>query len=470
MNKKILRVFIAFCVICITSMCFLLNVNAASATMRFTDPTVTVGSKVSVTIDVKGQDIGGYEVYISYDTAYLEYLSSSGGENLGTNDQGGVIKVMDYMSSGSSSKMSCTLTFKTKKTGTTKLLPSGADFTSGGGDPIVPTAVGNSTINIKPVPEASSDATLKSLSIGNGNLSPAFSKGNTDYSVNVDFSVTSLAVTALKNHNGASVYVSGNDNLAVGENKITITVTAENGAKKVYTITVNRAKNPLSSDIFLSLGDGIQAEVSLNISSDLVPRGFELTAISIDGISVAAVSYHKDAMPAVYLLGNDKVSEGFYFADVQNKTAKPFEYTTQAGQTLMILDINLTEIPKGYELGKFKFGEIEKDVLVPSRTETPNHCLVYAVGTMGEKLLYIYDPIENTYQRFSFAEMGKEETVPNTPDETKAPEKQPNDKKDDSKKSDSLFSNKVFKWVFIVIAVVIIVLVVVAIVLGVKYY
>ena len=470
MNKKILSVFISICVICITSMCFLLNVNAASASIWFTDPTVTVGSNVSVTIDVKGSDIGGYEVYLSYDTSYLQYLSASGGENLGVNDQGGVITIVDYMGSGSSSKMSCTLTFKTKKTGTTKLIPSTANFTSGDGENIAPSAVGDSTINIKPVPEASSDATLKSLAVGSGTLSPAFSSGNTDYSVNVDFSVSSLAVTALKNHNGASVYVSGNDNLAVGENKITITVTAENGAKKVYTITVTRAKNPLSSDIFMTLGEGITAEVSINISSDAVPKGFDLTAISVDGTTVAAITYHKDALPAVYLLGNDKVSEGFYFVDVETKTAKAFEYLGQTEKSLMLLDVKFSKVPKGYEIGKFKFGETERDVLVPSGTETPNHCLVYAIGAMGEKVLYMYDPVENTYQRYGFAEMGKENNTPNKNDDPKETDKKQENKNEEKNEDKSLFSNAVFKWVFIGIAILIIILVVVAIILGVKYY
>ena len=71
----------------------------------------------------------------------------------------------------------------------------------------------------------SSDNTLKSIVLSNGSLSPAFSPKTKNYTATVDNSVTSLSISATPTDQTAKVTsVSGNDNLQVGENTITITV------------------------------------------------------------------------------------------------------------------------------------------------------------------------------------------------------------------------------------------------------
>ena len=472
--KKQKRILTFVLLIALTSMFFVINADAASASIWFTDPTVTVGSNVSIVVDVKGSDIGGYEANISYDTTYLQFVSARGSSgNFSHVSNTGVIRLVDYVSSGSASKLSCTLTFKTKKTGTTKLTPSGCVFTSSGGDEIAPNAIGDSTVNIIPVPEASSDATLKELTVSNCTLSPAFSANVKEYTTNVDFAITSVTVSAIKNHKGASVYVSGAESLGVGENTVTITVTAENGAKNTYTIKVTRGKNPLSSDVFLTVGEGISAEVSNTITEDKVPSGFELTQITVNNVTVNAVIYDERAYPAIYLLGNENVTEGLYYIDTTNMTAKPFEYVGQPTNSLLMLDINMADVPEDYEIGKYTVDGAERDALIPKRAEAPNHCLVYAIGSSGQKQLYMYDPVENTFQRYSFAEMGEPETnIPEENEEETAPEKEPNEeetkKQDKDKKTDIFFGNSPFKWVFLGLGILVIVLCVVAIVIMIK--
>ncbi|MBQ6701787.1 MAG: cadherin-like beta sandwich domain-containing protein [Clostridia bacterium] len=473
MRKNIMRLFVAAMLTVIMACCFSVTSYAASASLWFTDPTVQVGSNVSVTVDVKGDDIGGYEMHLSFDTAYLDFLSASGGSNFSyQSNSPGVLRVVDYMSSGSSAKMSFTLTFKTKKTGTTRINPSGYVFSDGGGTPITPYAVGYSEIKIIPVPQASSDATLKGLTMSGGTLSPAFSANVYNYTANVDFSVTSVAVTALKNHNGASVYVSGTESLAVGENTVTITVTAENGAKQNYYIKVTRGKNPLSTDVFLTVGEGKRGEVSKTISGDIVPRGFEATTITLNGVEVGAVKYADNAKPAVYLLGSDTVNAGLYYVDAANMTASPIEYLGPAVSSLLVLDINTAEIPEGYEIGTFSVNGAQREVLVPSRAEEPNHCLVYAIGSAGTKQLYMYDPIEKSFQRYSFAEMGEPETTeeetettspetePETPEITESQEKETQP----TEKSEGGFG--MFVWILIIIGALIVILGGIALIMG----
>ena len=89
-----------------------------------------------------------------------------------------------------------------------------------------------------------SDATLLSLSIFRGTvtpaLSPPFSPKVTDYKATVVNSVSAINVSASPTSTNAKVTGNRMHTLNVGENKITVRVTAGNGATKDYTITVTR--------------------------------------------------------------------------------------------------------------------------------------------------------------------------------------------------------------------------------------
>ncbi|MBP1991739.1 S-layer homology domain-containing protein [Paenibacillus eucommiae] len=105
--------------------------------------------------------------------------------------------------------------------------------------------------------EASSNADLSGLTLSGGALSPAFASGTTDYTSSVANDVTSLTVTGSVSQSHATMTVngiraesgqaSGAINLNVGNNLITIVVTAQNGTTKTYEIAVTRAGASSSS-------------------------------------------------------------------------------------------------------------------------------------------------------------------------------------------------------------------------------
>ena len=105
---------------------------------------------------------------------------------------------------------------------------------------------------------ASADATLRSLSLSGVTLAPSFIPGTISYTGSVANSVSSTSVTATTTHPGATAVVKlggvtdtdGTVNLAVGDNVITVEVTAEDGTTmQTYTVTVTRAS--LSADATL---------------------------------------------------------------------------------------------------------------------------------------------------------------------------------------------------------------------------
>jgi hypothetical protein len=99
----------------------------------------------------------------------------------------------------------------------------------------------------------STDATLRSLTVSHGTLSPAFNSGTENYTVYVSSAVSSIILTAIVNKSGATVSGAGIKSLNLGSNRFDIIVTAPDGVTtKTYTVTMNRANASTSTDATLS--------------------------------------------------------------------------------------------------------------------------------------------------------------------------------------------------------------------------
>ncbi len=114
--------------------------------------------------------------------------------------------------------------------------------------------------------EKSSNATLSSLSISSGTLSPTFLSSTTNYTVEVGNEINTITITPTKSDQNATITINSQNavsgspsqtiSLNVGSNAVTIEVTAEDGTKKSYIIlfTRNGSSNANLSDIYLSYG------------------------------------------------------------------------------------------------------------------------------------------------------------------------------------------------------------------------
>ncbi len=146
------------------------------------------------------------------------------------------------------------------------------------------------TINITRKDDRSSDNTLKNLTVDIGTLSPEFSSKTTDYSLLIPFENDSVNIKATANDSKASVSISNTSGFISEETKdVIVTVKAENGSVKTYTIAVTRGKDPnkpLSSDntlSSLSLSTGVLSPSFTSDNTDyLVWLPFEVTNIDIE--------------------------------------------------------------------------------------------------------------------------------------------------------------------------------------------
>lgn len=110
----------------------------------------------------------------------------------------------------------------------------------------------------------SNDATLKSVTISQGKLSPEFSKDVTDYTIyGIADTINSVRITPKVNHDRANFDISGGKSvngtsvtLNQGENKVVVSVIAEDGSSLNYNFTIYRGETNFNSARLESLSIG----------------------------------------------------------------------------------------------------------------------------------------------------------------------------------------------------------------------
>lgn len=407
----------------LTALIFSVNTFAANVSFSVSSPTVTEGNNVSVTIK-SSVAVAGVDLTVQYDASSLEFISYSGSSPTVSN---GSISIVDYRTSGSA-VYSETIVFKPKKVGSSSVKITKCTASSEQGDLLSGSPV-SGTVMVKAKPVASSDATLKSLSVSPGKLSPSFSSSRTGYEVSVANSVTSIAISAKTNHSAAKYSVSGNTKLSVGSNTVKVRVAAENGKTKTYIITVKRAEaavapnpDPENPDptptpnpeeprkITVKTSDNKELTVS-DFEDSVIPAGFERSEIAIGEEKVQAITFpDTDGNVAVYLTSDD--GAGFYYYNVATGIASAMQ--TLTGKAFGYTVLNVTENvqpPEGYVREYITVGEISFYGFSPAdRTASPESYVVYAANSEGKAGFYVYDISEGTFQRYGIVSVKKDET------------------------------------------------------------
>ena len=187
--------------------------------------------------------------------------------------------------------------------------------------------------------DKSSDNDLLLLSLQSEMLSPAFNRAVTSYTADVHNSVNRVSVSAVANDRTAEVSITPADadtsarghqvNLAVtpAVNTITISVTAQTGAQKDYTVTVTRALSTTPASF--SFTDATGAEPGEEVTSD---------AITLD------VDDESAAIPISVTSGGALVVDGAAFSGntvthgqtVAVKVTASSEFSTEVSATVTI--------------------------------------------------------------------------------------------------------------------------------------
>ena len=244
--KKIWMIILA-AVVCLSLLA--MPALATNATASLDGPgVVRAGDTITLTFKLNGTDIYGASGTISYDKSQLTLKSTAvkvqspwmvefSNETFVAYDN-----LLESPINKSTSLF--TVTFKVNsslKTGT-KITVSCLDVTAtdGSADAKIGTVSYSATI----AAPKSTDNSLKSMTVANATISPAFSPDVTQYTASVPYSVEKLEISAKANDSAANVSVSSPPLKPGGSTVATVTVTAENGAERVYTIVVEREQDP----------------------------------------------------------------------------------------------------------------------------------------------------------------------------------------------------------------------------------
>lgn len=255
----------------------------------------------------------------------------------------------------------------------------------------------------------SSNASLGSLVISAGTLSPEFSAATKDYTATVDYSCSSLAVTANPADSKASVTsVTGNDSLEVGENTVSVVVTAEDGSTSTYNIVVTRRaeddpENADKQDNWKKFNiNGTEWTMVNDIPEDVVPEGFEHSKTVIDGLEYNTLHGTFGDITLVYL--QSESGNGLFVYDAAQNAAYEFVRINSESHFIVVLLPKVDDVPEGYN--EISLSIEGKGVATAYQTkvekkddQTKDFYLVYAMNDNGESGWYTYDSVDGTYMR-----------------------------------------------------------------------
>ena len=161
---------------------------------------------------------------------------------------------------------------------------------------------------------------LKSLNVTPTGLSPAFSTGTTEYTMTVGSNIDKIDVNAVAEDNNASVIVEGNKNITIGNNKITITVTAGENTK-IYHINVTKEnKKQLQLSELLVDGQPLNPEFDSNI--------YEYTIEKTNTAELNITATPSSSSAEVEILGNTDFKVGENIVTILVKSSNGEDVTT----------------------------------------------------------------------------------------------------------------------------------------------
>ncbi len=213
-----------------------------------------------------------------------------------------------------------------------------------------------------PDPSLSSDATLSALSLSGIDIG-TFSSGTTSYKAHVAHSVTSTVVTATANHSGASVLIADArvgttgttrtvSGMRSGSNIIAVSVMAENGTSKTYTVIVRRTfhndGNKTNHDPVFQEGTSTTRLVAENTASN-TNIGSAVTATDIDNDTI---TYSLEGTDASSFIINTSTGQLSTSAALDYETKNSYSVTAKVtdehgGNNSISVTINITDMDEG---------------------------------------------------------------------------------------------------------------------------
>ena len=423
-NNKLIKIML-IALLCI-SICFTIfskpektYASEGTITVKASAGEVITGN--TITVEVKLNNPAGItsaNFELIYDGNIFAYVSGIDGSGFN-----GVIPFSVTGGATEQTEYKWNITFKANQTGTCNFTIKGYQFIDTDVNDFSP-ACGSASVNVTAPPApGSDDATLSSIQVGGANLSPAFAKWKVDYVCYVNNSVTSVNVAATSSQ-GGRVEIAGNtNNLAVGNNYVTITSYAPNGKTMKYNLNIFRLEPPTDPPTeaptdppteppasFKVTMDGKEYNVSSEFDAGKVPDGFEVELGSYNGKDVITATGSATGFTLMYLVDSEG-NGNFYVYD--GKNFYPYIVISNSENTYYVFDSRKADTSMAGEEKDVKI----KDTAIKGYVDG-EYIYFYAMNSNKKYSWYSYDTVEGTIQRLrtTSPEIIEDETT--TPEET----------------------------------------------------
>ena len=423
-NNKLIKIML-IALLCI-SICF--TIFSKPEKTYASEGTITVNASAgeviagnTITVEVKLNNPAGItsaNFDLIYDGNIFAYVSGIDGSGFN-----GVIPFSVTGGATEQTEYKWNITFKANQTGTCNFTIKGYQFIDTDVNDFSP-ACGSASVNVTAPPApGSDDATLSSIQVGGANLSPAFAKWTLDYVCYVNNSVTSVNVAAASSQ-GGRVEIAGNtNNLAVGNNYVTITSYAPNGKAMKYNLNIFRLEPPTEPPTeaptdppteppasFKVTIDGKEYNVSSEFDAGKVPDGFEVELGSYNGKDVITATGSATGFTLMYLVDSEG-NGNFYIYD--GKNFYPYIVISNSENTYYVFDSRKADTSMAGEEKDVKI----KDTAIKGYVDG-EYIYFYAMNSNKKYSWYSYDTVEGTIQRLrtTSPEIIEDETT--TPEET----------------------------------------------------
>jgi len=372
------------------------EVSAGSLSIWASASNVTVGSKVTISVNAK--NIAGTFNVSSSNNSVLsggvtgEWLEDNTYTYTFTAKSVGkstitvlAVDVADFDTNGGfSGAKSVTLNVVAKK-------PASSGCGNGGGSGASNNNSGGGTTSDKK--EYSSDNSLKSLSVDGYKFEKDFNKDTLEYKLTVDESVEKIKVNATPNHAKATVKGGGEINLSSGENTLEIKVTAENGNEKTYKIIVNVVdQNPIIVNVL-----GEEFTIVKKNNKLIEPLDY-FNEVTLNIKDQEVVAYENTKAKITLLMLKDKENKiNYYVFDKYNNSYELYRYITVGGITLHLL-----KSPDKLEnFTKYKLELQDQNIDFYKVKGSHNVGLIYGVNVKtGNTGYYVYDKNEESLSKY----------------------------------------------------------------------
>ena len=212
-----------------------------------------------------------------------------------------------------------------------------------------------------------SDSSLKDIIISDGSLNPSFDSTTLTYTVDAVDELTEITVTGVTNSTTSTVKGNGTYTLNDGNTLVELVVTAEDGSKTTYQVTIRKSSGLSSKLSNLVIKEGeISPSFHKNTEAYTVKVPYEVTSLDMIITPEDSTATYEVFGNQNFVLGTNTVTITVTSSDRSSTTDYNIFVTRQSNSSNYLKDLSVT----GYELNPiFNKTILYYEVIVPNSQE-----------------------------------------------------------------------------------------------------